>query len=103
MQCRLTELLKILPQFLKRLATVNEKILSPWSPEAQCFGEASSPLRWERKHCGPTEDLTAPQMSASGKKTGQIYLREKPSVSDLESSSLAGLLALIRSNLCTRS
>src|ERR1035437_2756612 len=42
-------------------------------------------------------------MSAMGKKTGQIRLREKPSVSDLESSSLAGFFALIRSNLCTRS
>jgi hypothetical protein len=42
------------------------------------------------------------QMSASGKKTGQICLREKPSVSDLESGSLAGFFALIRSNLCTR-
>jgi hypothetical protein len=39
----------------------------------------------------------------SGKITGQICLREKPSVSDLESSSLAGFFALIRSNLCTRS
>jgi hypothetical protein len=37
-----------------------------------------------------------------GKKTGQICLREKPSVSDLESGSLAGFFALIRSNLCTR-
>ena len=41
--------------------------------------------------------------SRMGKKTGQIRLREKPSVSDLESSSLAGFFALIRSNLCTRS
>src|SRR5580658_11052393 len=41
-------------------------------------------------------------MSATGKKTGQICLREKPSVSDLESSSLAGFFALIWSNLCTR-
>jgi hypothetical protein len=40
--------------------------------------------------------------SAMGKKTGQICLREKPSVSDLESSSLAGFFALIWSNLCTR-
>src|ERR1700683_1718514 len=41
-------------------------------------------------------------MSATGKKTGQICLREKTSVSDLESSSLAGFFALIWSNLCTR-
>jgi len=44
----------------------------------------------------------AQQMSATGKKTGQICWREKLSVSDLESSSLAGFLALIWSNLCTR-
>jgi hypothetical protein len=42
------------------------------------------------------------QVSATGKKTGQICLREKPSVSDLESSSLAGFFAFIWSNLCTR-
>ena len=37
-----------------------------------------------------------------GKKTGQICWRDKLSVSDLESSSLAGFFALIWSNLCTR-
>ena len=37
-----------------------------------------------------------------GKKTVQICRREKLSVSDLESSSLAGFCALIWSNLCTR-
>jgi len=36
------------------------------------------------------------------KKTGQICLREKPSVSDVESSSLPGFFAFIGSNLCTR-
>ena len=36
------------------------------------------------------------------KKTGQICWREKLSVSDLESSSLAGFFAFIGSNLCTR-
>jgi hypothetical protein len=34
--------------------------------------------------------------------TGQIWLRDKLSVSDLESSSLAGYCRHIRSNLCTR-
>jgi hypothetical protein len=38
----------------------------------------------------------------SHKYTGQICLHEKFSVSDLESSSLAGIFAIIRSNLCTR-
>jgi len=37
-----------------------------------------------------------------GKITGQIWLRDKLSVSDLESSSLAGYCRHIRSNLCTR-
>jgi len=42
-------------------------------------------------------------LAESHKKTGQICLREKPSVSDLESSCLAGFFAFIGSNLCTRS
>jgi hypothetical protein len=42
------------------------------------------------------------QVNEKHKKTGQICLPEKPSVSDLESSSLAGSFAFIRSNLCTR-
>ena len=37
-----------------------------------------------------------------GSKNGQVCWREKLSVSDLESSSLAGFRALIWSNLCTR-
>ncbi len=45
-------------------------------------------------------DLALPD--TYGKKTGQICWREKPSVSDLKLSSLAGFFALIRSNLCTR-
>ena len=53
------------------------------------------------------EDTSEPRFpkhfDGKGKKTGQICWREKPSVSDLESSSLAGFFALIRSNLCTRS
>src|SRR5256885_11170445 len=48
-------------------------------------------------------DRMVADVAVLGKKTGQICLREKPSVSDLESSSLAGFFALIRSNLCTRS
>jgi len=36
------------------------------------------------------------------KKAGQICLNLNPSVSDLESSSLAGFFAFIRPNLCTR-
>jgi hypothetical protein len=40
--------------------------------------------------------------SGTSKITGQIWLRDKLSASDLESSSLAGYCALIRSNLCTR-
>jgi hypothetical protein len=38
----------------------------------------------------------------SHKYTGQICFREKPGVSELESSSLAGIFAIIWSNLCTR-
>jgi hypothetical protein len=45
---------------------------------------------------------SAYKMSAMGKKTGRTCWREKLSVSDLESSSLAGFRALIWSNLCTR-
>ena len=47
-------------------------------------------------------DFAGIHLDGKHKKTGQICLREKPSVSDLESSSLAGIFAIIRSNLCTR-
>src|SRR6266852_6295184 len=50
----------------------------------------------------PETELRRRQFRGLGKKTGQICWREKLSVSDLESSSLAGFFALIWSNLCTR-
>src|SRR5215471_6154693 len=45
---------------------------------------------------------TAGHIGGSGKKTGQIYRREKSSISDLELDSLAGFFELIWSILCTR-
>ena len=58
------------------------------------------------ERCGSSQREDLPVRAAiyqqRVKKNGQIRWREKPSVSDLESSSLAGFFALIWSNLCTR-